>query len=147
MRGEKIKIVIADDNAKLRTNIRNFLERSPNMIIVGEAGNGQEALSLMKKLQPDILILDIHMPILDGLATMRMLRRQGSNAAVIVLTGIDDPYIVAETITFGAHSYILKEDAPAHIISAVYRAFRGEDGYISPQAAKSLNSYKTIRSL
>ncbi len=98
MKGEKIKIVLADDNAKLRSNIRNFLERSPDIIIVSEASNGQEALSQIERLKPDILILDIHMPILDGLATMKMLQQLGFSVAVIVLSAINDPFIVAETI-------------------------------------------------
>ncbi len=142
-----IRIVIADDNAKLRSNITNFLERSPNIIVIGEASNGKEALALVERLKPDILILDIHMPVLDGLATVKMLRRQGSRVWVIILSGINDPYIVAETITCGAHSYILKEDAPAHIISAIYRAARGESGCFSPQVSESANARKSMLSL
>ncbi len=147
MKGEKTKIVIADDNAKLRSSIRKFLERSPNITVAGEASNGQEALALVERLKPDILVLDIHMPVLDGLAVMKMLRKRGCAAAMIVLSGVNDPFIVAEALTCGAHSYILKEDAPAHILGAIWSAVRGESGYISPQAAKSANSIKSMLAL
>ncbi len=76
----------------------------------------------MDRLKPDILILDMNMPILDGLATMKMLRQQGNRVAVIVLSGLSDTYIVAETIAYGAHSYILKEDAPTQIVNAIYNS-------------------------
>ncbi len=147
MKGEKIQVVVAEDNVKLRSSIRRFLERAADILVAGEADNGQDTLSLVERLKPDVLILDIRMPILDGLAVMKMLRQQASRASVIILSGINDPYIVAESIICGAHSYILKEDAPAHIISVIHRAARGESGYISPLAEKSMDTYRTTLTL
>ncbi len=141
MKNEKIRVVIADDNAMLRSRIRNFLEKSPNIIVVGEAGNGQEVLDQVETHKPDILILDIQMPILDGLAAMRMLRHTGSRVTVIVLSGLDDPYYIAESKTYGAFGYILKEDAPAQIMSAVYDAARGANRHIHPLSAERSHSH------
>ncbi len=133
---DEINVVIADDNLMLRNGLRKFLEKSPDIKVVGEAYNGQEAVELVWVLMPDVLILDLRMPVLDGLSALKLLRNDNNKIAVIILTMSEDPYYVYESIHCGAHSYILKEDAAALILSAVHRAFRGEKGSLSPRIAR-----------
>jgi DNA-binding NarL/FixJ family response regulator len=134
---DKIKIVIADDNLMVLKGIRNLLERAPNMVVLGEAQNGKEAIHLIETLSPDILILDISMPVMDGLTAMRLLRQKGCEVPVIILSGNNDFDTVAESIKYGAHSYILKEDAPENILKAINKAFRGEVGNVSLGISKN----------
>ena len=137
MNNDKIKIVIADDNLMVLKGIRNLIERVPNLVVIGEANNGKEAITLIETLSPDILILDISMPVMDGLTAMRILRQKGCKVPVIILSGNNDFDTVAESMKYGAHSYILKEDAPTNILKAINKAYRGEVGSISLGISKN----------
>jgi DNA-binding NarL/FixJ family response regulator len=131
-----VKVVLADDSCSIRTAVRSFLEKSSNISVVGEASNGQEAIILLELLSPDILILDIQMPVMDGFETMEILKKNGSLIPIIILSGSDDIDTVVECLNYGAHSFVLKDDAPFYILIALYKAYRGEKWNVSPGVAK-----------
>jgi DNA-binding NarL/FixJ family response regulator len=135
-----IKVVIADDSLSIRRGVRAMLEHTPGFTIVGEACNGQEAIDLIEKLSPDVLILDLTMPVMDGITALITLRQRGSNVPILILSAHDDWFSVLECLNNGAHGYILKEEAPEFLPEAIQLAAQGKDGLNSP---KVQNRYKS----
>lgn len=131
----KIRVVIADDHAIMRVGIRNILARSDEICVVGEANNGAEAIHLVEELEPDVLVLDMEMPIMDGVEVARRLQASESPVAVLVLSAYDDRQYILEMLNMGAAGYLIKDEAPDVIVDAVQGVSRGEKGWISRKAA------------
>jgi DNA-binding NarL/FixJ family response regulator len=127
----EIRVLLADDHPIVRQGIRILLEKAPDIIVVGETGNGVEALHLVKELSPDVLILDIEMPGLNGVEIIRQLKRMGSTVRVLVLSAYEDRQHIQNILTSGASGYLGKEEAPEVIIQAVRGVGRGEKGWLS----------------
>jgi DNA-binding NarL/FixJ family response regulator len=123
--------VIADDHPVLREGIRNRLEQELDIAVVGEAGNGAEALRLAEELQPHVLLLDMEMPGLAGVETARRLRAANSSVRILALSAYDDWHYVQALLSSGAAGYLTKEEAAEHIIEAVRGVARGEEGWFS----------------
>lgn len=132
---EKIRVVIADDHAIMRVGIRNILSRSNEIIVIGEASNGQEAIDLVHELAPDVLVLDMEMPIMDGVEVARRLQADNSPVRILVLSAYDDRQYILEMLNMGAAGYLIKDEAPEVIVDAVQGVARGEKGWISRKAA------------
>lgn len=132
-----IKLVIADDHALLRQGIKNVLELEADFQVVGEAGDGEEAIKRITELMPDIVLLDINMPKLNGLEVTRKLRDSQSRARVIILTIHDDESYVLEVVKAGAAGYLLKDIEPSMLIKAIRTVYEGES-FIYPTLAKKL---------
>jgi DNA-binding NarL/FixJ family response regulator len=132
---EKIRVVIADDHTIMRVGIRNILTRSPDIEVVGEASNGQEAIQLIEALAPDILVLDMEMPIMDGVEVARRLQARRAPVRILVLSAYDDRQYILEMLNMGASGYLIKDEAPEVIVEAVQGISRGEKGWISRKAA------------
>ena len=132
-----IKLVIADDHALLRQGIKNVLELEPDFQVIGEAGDGEEAVKRVAELNPDIVLLDINMPKLNGLEVTRKLRDVKANAKVIILTIHDDENYVLELVKAGAAGYLLKDIEPGMLIKAIRTVNDGES-FIYPTLAKKL---------
>ncbi len=130
---ETVRVVIADDHATLRKVVRRLIEKSPNFQVVGEACDGQEAVRLVNELSPDLLILDIQMPVMDGIEVLDELGKKGLKVRVLILSAFDDPYFVTETLSRGAGGYVLKEDAPAYLKDAILSTLRGDGRGLSPR--------------
>jgi DNA-binding NarL/FixJ family response regulator len=131
----KIRVVIADDHAIMRVGIRNILARSNEISVVGEASNGAEAIQLVEKEHPDVLVLDMEMPIMDGVEVARRLLAAGSPVNILVLSAYDDRQYILEMLNMGAAGYLIKDEAPEVIVDAVMGVSRGEKGWISRKAA------------
>jgi DNA-binding NarL/FixJ family response regulator len=114
-----IRVVLVDDHAVVRAGIRQFMERAADIQVVGEAGDGEEAKSLLLKLQPDVAVLDIQMPLCTGIELTRWLRTNLRQVGVLVLTAYDDDPYVVTVIQAGANGYVLKTASPLEIIQAV----------------------------
>lgn len=116
-----IRVVVADDQAVVRGGLRMILEANADICVVGEASNGRDAVSQCRDLEPDVVLMDIRMPILDGIAATDELIRQGSATRVIVLTsyGVDENLFAA--LNAGAQGFFLKTDQPEQLIQAVRR--------------------------
>jgi DNA-binding NarL/FixJ family response regulator len=107
---EMLKVAIADDHPGVRQGIRRVLERIPEVQIDGEASDGQEAIDLVLQSHPNLLILDIQMPDMDGISVIQTLQQMGVEISILVLSGIDDPLFMKEVLNLGACFYIVKGD-------------------------------------
>lgn len=116
-----IKILIVDDGHLIRQGLKALLELEPDLQIVGEAQNGQIAIDRVKELQPDVVLMDIRMPIMDGVTATKEICLQFPHVNILVLTTFDDDTYVAAAIRFGAKGYLLK-DTPSEEIAAAIRA-------------------------
>lgn len=132
-----IKILIADDHALLRQGIKNVLEFEKDLEVVAEAVDGQEALAKTLVFQPDIVLLDLNMPILSGLDVIKQLRAAKSKAKIIMLTIHDDDNYVIEVLKNGALGYLLKDVEPSMLIKAIHRVNEGE-AFVYPEVAEKL---------
>lgn len=133
-----VKVVIADDHALIRRGVRNLLEHAPEIRIAGEATNGKEAIELVEKYLPDVLILDLQMPVMDGIQVMDHLQQCGSKVRVLVLSAFNDHRYISEVLTHGAWGYYLKEEASATIVDAVRQAARGDGKGTRPRPSPRL---------
>ena len=129
----KIKLVVAEDNLIIRTGIRRILNRSQDIEVVGEAINGKEALQLVQETKPDILLLDVEMPVLNGIEVARRLKETQTLTRILVLSAYDDQEYIRGMLLNGASGYLLKDEAPERIIEAVKGIAQGETGWVSPQ--------------
>lgn len=122
----KIRILLADDHTILRNGIRAILEDEPGMEVVGEAEDGRTAVSLATQLKPDIVIMDIAMPLLNGLEATRQIRRTCPGVKVIILSMHDNEEYIVQVLESGAMGYILKDAAARELIQALRTVHRGE---------------------
>ena len=133
----KIKILIVDDHSILREGIRALLEACVEMEVVGEAADGIEAIEKSRKLQPDLVLMDIAMPGLGGLEAMLEIRKTCSKTRVLVLTQYDNKEYIYRFLKAGASGYVLKKAVSAELISAIRAVQRGSS-FLSPDIAPSV---------
>jgi two-component system response regulator NreC len=131
------RVVIADDHAIVRGGLRALIYDEIDLDLVGEAAGGYEAIELVQKNRPDVLVLDISMPDMDGLAVIRKLKPDFPELHILILTLHEDEALVKEAIKAGASGYILKRAAEAELISAIQVILRG-DMYIDPSMLRTL---------
>ena len=133
----KIRVVIVDDHRILRDGLRSLLDRQQDFFVVGEAGDGREALACMEKTVPDVLILDIHLPDETGLQITRKVLSSWPATRIIILSANPDSALVDEALRLGAVGYLCKEEAWNELTRAIQTVMRGQV-YLSPVAATSL---------
>jgi len=121
---KKIRILLADDHAVVRQGFRMILAGQPDMEIVGEAGNGRETVEAAEKLQPDIVVMDVAMPELNGIEATRRLSTSSPRARVLALSMHKDSVYVREILRAGARGYLLKDAADSDLIAAVRAVYR-----------------------
>lgn len=121
-----IRVLIADDHGIVRQGLRMYLQLDPELEIVGEASNGKEALDMAGKLQPDIILMDILMPVMDGLEATTAILRQYPDTKVIALTSVLDDAIIRQVIRAGAIGYLLKDTASDELCQAIHAASAGQ---------------------
>jgi DNA-binding NarL/FixJ family response regulator len=132
-----IRVLIVDDHEVVREGLRAFLELQDGIEVAGEAGDGEEAVAAVEAERPDVVLMDLVMPQLDGVGAMQELRRRGSSARVIVLTSFTDDAKLLPAIRAGAAGYLLKNVAPAELARAVRAAHAGE-ALLDPSVAARL---------
>jgi DNA-binding NarL/FixJ family response regulator len=134
------RVVIADDQELVRTGFRVILDSEPDIEVVGEAGNGREAVVAAKQLEPDVVLMDIRMPVLDGLAaTRRIVTRPDSRPRVLILTTFDLDEYVFEALRSGASGFMLKDNPADQLITAIRVVAEGE-ALLAPQITRRLIS-------
>jgi two-component system response regulator NreC len=131
------RVLIADDHAIVRAGLRALLAEEAAFDLVGEAAGGVEAIELVEKTDPDVLILDLSMPDLDGISVTRKIKPQFPSLKVLILTLHEDEALLKEAIKAGAAGYILKQAAEAELISALRTILRG-DLYVDPSMVRGL---------
>lgn len=133
-----IKILVVDDHQLVRAGLKRMLEEQKDFQIVGEASNGKEALEAIDRLQPDVVLLDIAMPEMDGMETMSALVKQRSKPPkVVMLTMHDDEHYAARLLRMGAGGYVTKDTAPAELVSAI-RTVHAGNRFISSSLRDSM---------
>ncbi len=132
MDGRKIRIMIVDDQSLLRRGLAALLNRNPDMEVVGEASSGEEALRMAAELKPDVILMDVRMPGMDGVTATRELVRSGTAAGVIILTTFDDDEYIFEGLAAGARGYLLK-DAEYDELSQAIRTVAAGESLLQPQ--------------
>lgn len=120
-----IRLLLVDDQELIRRGLRALLSTDPNLEIVGEAGNGQEAVSLVAQLSPDVILMDIRMPVMDGVAGTDAICRQFPKTKVLVLTTFDDRDYVARALQAGASGYLLKDTPFEELAQAIDLVHKG----------------------
>ena len=144
---EPIEVIVVDDHILFRRGLVGLLSEQPDLRIVGEAGNGQDAVELVKQRQPDVVLMDVHMPGMDGIKAVKELKK-GTNARILMLTISDKDEDLLSALAAGADGYLLKNTEPDQLYQAIRQAYAGQ-GVLSPEitaqvmkaAALSQNRY------
>ena len=138
----RIRILLADDHGVVRQGFKMILDAEPDMEIVGEAGNGREAIELADQLKPDVVVMDVAMPELNGIEATRRIAGSAPHVRVLALSMHKDSVYVREVLRAGARGYLLKDSGPSDLVSAVRAVARGE-GYLSPAVSDAvLDDYR-----
>jgi len=133
----KIRILLADDHQLMRSGVRLMLEREPDLAVVGEASDGREAVSLTKSLKPEVVVMDIGMPNLNGIEAAQQMTEEDPDLAIVMVSMHSDESYVLRALKAGARGYLLKDSAQADLIKAVH-AVGGGKSFFSPAVSKML---------
>jgi DNA-binding NarL/FixJ family response regulator len=134
---DKIKVLLVDDHAIMRDGIRALLGLHDDIEIIGEASEGQEAIEKMRDLSPDVIVMDVAMPGMDGLEATRRIKKQLPKVKVIILTQYDNKEYILSAIKAGAAGYVPKRALGSELVSAIRAVYRGES-FLYPSAATVL---------
>ena len=132
-----IRVLVVDDHAILRDGIRSLLERQEGIGVVGEAGNGREALTLVEQLRPDVVLMDIAMPEVDGLEATRRIKETYPEVKVLILTQHDNREYVAPLLKAGASGYVLKRSGGREVVMAI-RQVCEQGAFLGPDVARQV---------
>ena len=133
----KLRVLLADDHTLMRTGLRLLLERQPNITVVGEAGDGREALAQVRTTKPDVAVLDIGMPNLNGIEACHQLTSEFPDLSVIMLSMHADEAYVLRALKAGARAYLLKDSAESDLVRAIHAVAEGKS-YFSPAVSRVL---------
>jgi DNA-binding NarL/FixJ family response regulator len=133
----KTRVLLADDHTIVREGLRAILEQQPDMEVVGEAKNGREAVEMTKRLTPDIVLLDLYMPEVNGLDAARQIRQQSPSSRVLILSSSSDEEHVEQIIGVGAAGYLIKQTAGQDLLKAL-KEVRNGNAFFSPSISKRL---------
>jgi len=134
-----VRILVADDHQVVRTGLRALLESKTGWQVCAEAANGREAVEKAGQLKPDVAVLDIGMPLLNGVEATRQIRKLSPHTEILILTMHDSELLIQEVLGAGAHGYILKDDADRNLVAAV-DALRRHKPYLSSRVSESVSN-------
>ena len=134
---KKLRILLVDDPIVMRTGLRALLERQPNLEVVGESENGRETVALAASLKPDVVVMDVGMPILSGIEATQTIVTQNPTVAVVILSMHADESYVMRALKAGARGYLLKDSAAADLIGAIQAISQGKS-FFSPKVSRIL---------
>lgn len=140
----RIRILLVDDQTMFREALKTLLSVQPDFEVVGEANDGEQALQRAAALKPDVILMDLRMPVLDGVAATRMLHKDYPNCKVIILTTFDEDEYIFEGLRAGALGYLLKDAASDKLFEAIRLAARGESFLQPSVATKLLNQFARL---
>jgi DNA-binding NarL/FixJ family response regulator len=136
-RSTTARVIVADDHPLLRSALADLLRRCSGYNVIGEAAHGQEALELCRRLRPDLVLMDVVMPVMDGVEATRKIKRELPRTVVLIITAFTDASYLEEALEAGAAGYVLKTAYPERIVDAVRRALHGE-APLNQEVAKEL---------
>ena len=134
---QKITVLLADDHTVVRQGLRALLEAEEDMTVVGEAENGRQAVQMAKRLQPEVVVMDIAMPQLNGLEATRQLTKESPKSRVLILSSYSDDEYVQQLTDAGASGYLVKQTAATDLVAAIREARKG-NAFFSPTISKRL---------
>jgi len=134
---KKLRILLADDHILMRSGLRALLDRQPNLEVVGETENGRETVALAASLKPDVVVMDVGMPILNGIEATQTIVTQNPTVAVVILSMHADESYVMRALKAGARGYLLKDSAAADLIGAIQAISQGKS-FFSPKVSRIL---------
>ncbi|WP_141433077.1 response regulator transcription factor [Bacillus sp. 03113] len=137
-----IRILIADDHHVVRRGLAFFLKTQPNIDVIGEAKNGQEAVSLIESIKPDIILMDLMMPVMNGIEATRVIKGKYPNIKIMMLTSFSDQEHVIPALEAGASGYQLKDIEPDELVESIFQLMNGEN-QLHPIATSHLLSHLT----
>ena len=135
---DAIRVVLADDHSGVRVGIRAILEKSAGIKVVGEASNGVEALKQVSLRRPDVLVLDMQMPVLDGLGVIKRLAEEDVQVHVLVLSSYNEPVYINGVLEHGAAGYLTKDESPNRLVEAIYKVAGGENKVFSRKVKSTI---------
>jgi len=144
MTDKKIRILIVDDQTLFRAGLKTLLSTQPVFEVIGEAADGEEALRLTALHQPQVVLMDLRMPVLDGVEATRRIHESFPNSRVIILTTFDDDELVFEGLRAGAMGYLLKDTSYDRLFEAIHAAARGEPFLLPSITAKVLAEFTRL---
>ncbi len=144
MESEVTRVVLADDHPRVRAGMRQILENTSDIVVVGEASDGVQALEMVEKLSPDILLLDMEMPQLNGIQVAAKIKEKEIPVRVLVLSAHDDQQYIQGMLRQGASGYLIKEEVPEILVKAIRGVARGEQGWVSRRIAQKLIEWNKI---
>ncbi|HMQ50743.1 MAG TPA: response regulator transcription factor [Anaerolineae bacterium] len=144
---QEIRLVLADDHAVVRSGTRELLEQQPDLIIVGEASDGEEAVRLAQELEPDVVIMDVRMPKLNGIEATRRIKSQKPGVRILVLTAHDDDEYVFALLQAGANGYLLKTAEIEELVRAIRTVASGQPALAPEVTGKVMAQFTSGRGL
>lgn len=138
---EPIRVMLVDDHALFRKGVASLLASCPDIEVVGEAGDGAEAVAAVRELMPDVILMDIHMPSMDGLEATRRIKAEHPYAKIVMLTVAEEERSLFDAIKAGAHGYLLKKVEPDEFLSMIRGISRGEAPISRSMASKILSEF------
>lgn len=133
-----IRVIVVDDHPMVRYSISRLLSKQQDISVVGEGADGQAALELIEQEKPDILVLDIEMPLMNGIEVAEHMYQHESPTKIIILSNYTDRGLVEELFALGARGYVVKDDAPSHLVNAVHEVYADGSGWLSPGVRNNL---------
>src|SRR4030042_990633 len=137
VQGKKIGVLLVDDHALVRQGLRMFIEMQNDMVVLGEGATGAEAVDLSAKLNPDVILLDLLMPEMDGVIATRLILENNPHSRVLILTSFGDDDKVFPAIRVGAQGYLLKDIQPRDLVQAIRETYQGK-AQLHPDVARRL---------
>jgi DNA-binding NarL/FixJ family response regulator len=137
MSANPVRVLIADDHPIVRQGLEIVINSQPDMTLVGQAANGSEALILVRELEPDVVVMDLKMPIQNGLSAIEEIKKSGSGTPVLVLTSFPDDELVISAIQLGANGVMLKDSPPEQLLNAIREVAHGQSP-LHPSVAHKL---------
>ena len=134
---KKITVLLAEDHVVVRESIRQFLEREAQLEVVGEAGDGEEAVQMASQLKPDVIIMDISMPKLNGIEATKQIKALQPSAAILILTAYDYEQYIFPLLEAGAAGYLLKDISSRELVNAIETVYKGE-AVLHPTVARKV---------
>jgi DNA-binding NarL/FixJ family response regulator len=134
---EALRLLVADDHEIVRTGLRSLLETQPGWQVTAEASDGREAVQKAKELKPDVAVLDLSMPSLNGLEAARQMLKNDARAKIVILTAFDSDAMIREVLDAGARGFVLKADASRDLVTAV-NAVRSNKTFFTPKVAQMI---------